>query len=158
LSEIVHPVQALDSLVRSMRAVVPRPPDVIPRPPDHPPSTSDPRSSMSTAAPTAPQPGTDTAFTGLDRQGRLVFVGLMLGMFVASMSQTIVGPAMPRIVAELGGVEHYSWIATAAMLVSAVAVPVVGKLSDLYGRRWFYLGGLAVFMLGSILAGMAQGF
>ncbi len=113
---------------------------------------------MSTAAPTAPQPGTDTAFTGLDRQGRLVFVGLMLGMFVASMSQTIVGPAMPRIVAELGGVEHYSWIATAAMLVSAVAVPVVGKLSDLYGRRWFYLGGLAVFMLGSILAGMAQDF
>src|SRR5699024_12479579 len=68
---------------------------------------------MSKAAPTAPQPATDTAFTGLDRQGRLVFVGLMLGMFVASMSQTIVGPAMPRIVAELGGVEHYSWIATA---------------------------------------------
>ncbi|WP_422117612.1 MDR family MFS transporter [Brachybacterium sp. UNK5269] len=82
----------------------------------------------------------------------------MLGMFVASLSQTIVGPAMPRIVAELGGVEHYSWIATAAMLVSAVAVPIVGKLSDLYGRRWFYLGGLAVFMIGAVLAGMAQGF
>ena len=98
------------------------------------------------------------AFTGLDRQGKLVFVGLMLGMFVASLSQTVVGPAMPRIVAELGGVEHYNWIATAAMLVSAVAVPVVGKLSDLYGRRWFYLGGLAVFMIGSILAGLAQGF
>ncbi|MBB5832203.1 MDR family MFS transporter [Brachybacterium aquaticum] len=99
-----------------------------------------------------------SAFTGLDRQGKLVFVGLMLGMFVASLSQTIVGPAMPRIVAELGGVEHYSWIATAAMLVSAVSVPIVGKLSDLYGRRWFYLGGLAVFMIGSILAGAAQGF
>ena len=98
------------------------------------------------------------AFTGLDRQGTLVFVGLMLGMFVASLSQTVVGPAMPRIVAELGGVEHYSWIATAAMLVSAVAVPIVGKLSDLYGRRWFYLGGLAVFMIGSVLAGLAQGF
>ena len=98
------------------------------------------------------------AFTGLDRQGKLVFVGLMLGMFVASLSQTVVGPAMPRIVAELGGVEHYNWIATAAMLVSAVAVPVVGKLSDLYGRRWFYLGGLAVFMIGSVLAGLAQGF
>ncbi|GAA4530233.1 MDR family MFS transporter [Brachybacterium paraconglomeratum] len=98
------------------------------------------------------------AFTGLDRQGKLVFVGLMLGMFVASLSQTIVGPAMPRIVGELGGIEHYSWIATAAMLVSAVSVPVVGKLSDLYGRRWFYLGGLAIFMIGSILAGMAQGF
>lgn len=111
----------------------------------------------STVAPSTAAPGPQ-AFTGLDRQGKLVFVGLMLGMFVASMSQTIVGPAMPRIVAELGGVEHYSWIATAAMLVSAVAVPIVGKLSDLYGRRWFYLGGLAVFMIGSILAGMAQGF
>ena len=113
---------------------------------------------MSTASSTATQPVAAPAFTGLDRQGKLVFVGLMLGMFVASLSQTIVGPAMPRIVGELGGIEHYSWIATAAMLVSAVSVPVVGKLSDLYGRRWFYLGGLAVFMLGSILAGMAQGF
>ena len=107
-----------------------------------------------------PQPAAaePASFTGLDRQGTLVFVGLMLGMFVASLSQTVVGPAMPRIVAELGGVEHYNWIATAAMLVSAVAVPVVGKLSDLYGRRWFYLGGLAVFMIGSVLAGLAQGF
>lgn len=113
---------------------------------------------MSTASSTATQPVAAPAFTGLDRQGKLVFIGLMLGMFVASLSQTIVGPAMPRIVGELGGIEHYNWIATAAMLVSAVSVPVVGKLSDLYGRRWFYLGGLAVFMIGSILAGMAQGF
>lgn len=114
---------------------------------------------MSSSTPQAPSTGASPqAFTGLDRQGKLVFVGLMLGMFVASLSQTIVGPAMPRIVAELGGVEHYSWIATAAMLVSAVAVPIVGKLSDLYGRRWFYLGGLAVFMIGSILAGLSQGF
>lgn len=117
-------------------------------------------SNTAASGPAAPGPAAPSpqAFAGLDRQGKLVFVGLMLGMFVASMSQTIVGPAMPRIVAELGGVEHYSWIATAAMLVSAVAVPIVGKLSDLYGRRWFYLGGLAVFMIGSILAGMAQGF
>ncbi|HEX7350747.1 MDR family MFS transporter [Brachybacterium sp.] len=131
---------------------------------------STPPSSASSAAPSTAQsaapsaapstaPSADApAFTGLDRQGTLVFVGLMLGMFVASLSQTIVGPAMPRIVGELGGIEHYSWIATAAMLVSAVSVPVVGKLSDLYGRRWFYLGGLAIFMLGSVLAGMAQGF
>ncbi len=115
---------------------------------------------MSTPHPSASGSSAPQEFTGLDRQGKLVFIGLMLGMFVASLSQTIVGPpAMPpRIVAELGGVEHYSWIATAAMLVSAVAVPIVGKLSDLYGRRWFYLGGLAVFMIGSILAGLSQGF
>lgn len=97
-------------------------------------------------------------FTGLDRDGKLVFLGLMLGMFVASISQTIVGPAMPRIVAELGGMEHYSWIATAAMLVSAVAVPVVGKLSDMYGRKTFYIAGLVVFMIGSALSGMATNF
>jgi len=65
---------------------------------------------------------------------------------------------MPRIVAELGGMDHYSWVAIAAMLVSAVTVPIVGKLSDLYGRRGFYIAGLAVFMAGSIVAGFAQSF
>src|ERR687893_1138054 len=88
----------------------------------------------------------------------VIFVGLMLGMLVAAVSQTIVSPAMPVIVSELGGIEHYSWIATSALLASAVTVPVVGKLSDIYGRRSFYIAGLVVFMLGSILAGAAQGF
>ena len=82
----------------------------------------------------------------------------MLGMLVASISQTIVGPAMPRIVAELGGMDHYSWLATAAMLASAITVPIVGKLSDVYGRRGFYLAGLVVFMVGSVLSGLAQNF
>ncbi|MCW3158206.1 MDR family MFS transporter [Micropruina sonneratiae] len=94
----------------------------------------------------------------LDAQSRRIFTGLLMGMLVASVSQTIVGPAMPRIVAELGGMEHYSWVATAAMLVSAISVPIVGKLSDLFGRRPFYLGGLAIFVTGSILAGTAQTF
>jgi MFS family permease len=88
----------------------------------------------------------------------VIFVGLMLGMLVAAVSQTIVSPAMPVIVSELGGIEHYSWIATSALLASAVTVPVIGKLSDIYGRRSFYIAGMAVFMLGSILAGVAQGF
>src|SRR5919106_1114753 len=88
----------------------------------------------------------------------VIFAGLMLGMLVAAVSQTIVSPAMPVIVSELGGIEHYSWIATSALLASAVTVPVVGKLSDIYGRRSFYIAGLVVFMLGSVLAGMAQGF
>ena len=56
----------------------------------------------------------------LTPQSRRIFTGLLLGMLVASISQTIVGPAMPRIVAELGGMEYYSWVATAAMLVSAI--------------------------------------
>ena len=94
----------------------------------------------------------------LSPEHKRVFAGLMLGMFVASISQMIVSPAMPRIVAELGGMDHYSWVAIAAMLVSAVTVPIVGKLSDLYGRRGFYIAGLAVFMAGSIVAGFAQSF
>ena len=110
---------------------------------------------MTTAAP-APSPA--SAPYRLSREHRRVFVGLMLGMLVASVSQTIVGPAMPRIVAELGGMEHYSWVATAAMLVSAVSVPIIGKLSDLYGRRRFYLGGIVVFMVGSLVCGFASSF
>ncbi|GAA5160582.1 MDR family MFS transporter [Ornithinimicrobium tianjinense] len=94
----------------------------------------------------------------MSKEHQRVFVGLMLGMLVASISQTIVGPGLPRIVAELGGMEHYSWVATAAMLVSAVAVPIVGKLSDLYGRKSFYVGGIVVFMLGSVISGLAPNF
>lgn len=101
---------------------------------------------------------TGPAAYSLSPEHRRVFVGLMLGMFVASISQGIVGPAMPRIVAELGGMDHYSWVATAAMLVSAIVVPIVGKLSDIFGRREFYLGGLVVFMLGSVISGLAPNF
>jgi len=81
----------------------------------------------------------------------------MLGMLVAAVSQTVVSPAMSVIVAELGGIDHYSWIATSTLLVSAVSVPVVGKLSDIYGHRGFFIAGLVFFMLGSIVAGVAQG-
>lgn len=89
---------------------------------------------------------------------RNVFLGLILGMLVSSISQTIVGPAMPRIVAQLGGMDHYSWIATAAMLASAIVVPIVGKLSDMHGRRGFYIAGLVIFMCGALLSGFAQSF
>lgn len=94
----------------------------------------------------------------LDAAGRMVFIGLLLGMFVSSIAQTIVGPAIPRVIAELGGMEHYSWLATTGMLVTAVSVPIIGKLSDLYGRRTFYLLGLGLFMLGSALSGAAPTF
>ncbi|QIM21671.1 MFS transporter [Phycicoccus sp. HDW14] len=107
---------------------------------------------MTTATTTATQP------YRLSPEASRVFVGLMLGMLVASVSQTIVGPAMPRIVSELGGMDHYSWVATAALLVSAITVPIVGKFSDLYGRRGFYIAGLVVFMVGSLVAGFAQSF
>jgi EmrB/QacA subfamily drug resistance transporter len=88
----------------------------------------------------------------------VIFFGLMLGMLVAAASQTIVSPAMPVIVADLGGIDHYAWVATSTLLVSAVTIPIAGKLADVYGRRGFFVGGLVVFMVASVLAGTAQGF
>lgn len=82
----------------------------------------------------------------------------MLGMLVASLNLTVVAPALPRIVSELGGMSHYSWIALSATLASAVVVPAVGKLGDLYGRKPFYMAGLILFMGASVLSASAQSF
>ncbi|MBI2867682.1 MAG: MFS transporter [Chloroflexi bacterium] len=82
--------------------------------------------------------------------------GVMLGLFMAAMDQTIVGTALPRMVADLGGLDRLSWVVTSYLLTSAVGVPIWGKLSDLLGRKWLYLGGMAVFLLGSALTGAAQ--
>ena len=80
----------------------------------------------------------------------------MLGMFVAAMDQTVVGTAMPRVIASLGGLHLYSWVFTAYMLTSTTAVPIVGKLSDLYGRKRFFLTGIVIFLAASALAGTSQ--
>src|SRR6185436_15385305 len=82
--------------------------------------------------------------------------GLMLALLLAALDQTIVGTAMPRIVSDLHGFEHYAWVTTAYLLTSTTVVPIVGKLSDLYGRRWFLLGGAAFFILTSALCGLSQ--
>jgi len=99
-----------------------------------------------------------TAQPRTQRETWIVFAALMLGMLLAALSQTIVAPAMPRIVAELGGIEHYSWVAVAALLSSAVIVPIVGKLSDLFGRKPFYLAGIVMFIAGSLVAGFTPNF
>jgi len=94
--------------------------------------------------------------TGLSRRRViLVMVGLGLGMLLAALDQTIVSTAMPKVVAHLGGFELYSWVFTAYMLTSTVTVPIYGKLSDLYGRKIFFMFGMVVFMVGSILSGGA---
>src|SRR5215217_9170575 len=67
--------------------------------------------------------------------------GLMLTLLLASLDGTIVGTAMPRIIAQLNGFERYAWVTTTYLLTSTITVPIVGKLSDLYGRKWFLLGG-----------------
>jgi len=86
----------------------------------------------------------------------LILPGLLLGMLLAALDQTIVGTAMPRVIAELQGLEHYAWVFTAYMLASTVTVPLYGKLSDIYGRRTFFLFGMVVFLIGSALSGMSQ--
>ncbi len=86
----------------------------------------------------------------------LIVVGVMLGMLLASLDQTIVGTAMPRVIAELGGLEHYAWVATGYMLASTVMVPIWGKLSDIYGRRPFFILGMVLFLIGSALSGTSQ--
>ncbi|MBI4787593.1 MAG: MFS transporter [Chloroflexi bacterium] len=91
--------------------------------------------------------------------GRRLYVitaAMMLSLFLASIEVTVVATAMPTIVAQLGGLEIYAWVFSAYMLASTTAVPVFGKLSDIYGRRPIYLAAIAVFMIGSALAGQAQ--
>ena len=77
-------------------------------------------------------------------------------MLLAALDQTIVGTALPRIVANLGGLEHYAWVVTAYLLASTVSVPIYGKLSDIYGRRTFFLVGMIIFLAGSALSGTSQ--
>src|SRR5262245_63500073 len=90
------------------------------------------------------------------RRRRVVTAGVMLGMFLAALEATVVGTAMPTVIASLGGLDRYSWVFSAYLLTSTVTVPVWGRLSDLYGRRIFYLIGVAFFLVGSALSGASQ--
>lgn len=85
-----------------------------------------------------------------------VTVGLLLGMFLAALEATVVSTAMPTVVASLGGLTHYSWVFSAYLLTSTASVPLWGRLSDLYGRRRLYLLAIALFLIGSMLAGVSQ--
>src|SRR5215471_15969056 len=85
-----------------------------------------------------------------------VIIALMLSLLLEALDQTIVGTAMPRIIAELHGLDRYTWVVTAYVLASMTMIPIVGKLSDQFGRKWFLLGGTTLFLLGSLLAGASQ--
>jgi EmrB/QacA subfamily drug resistance transporter len=87
---------------------------------------------------------------------RLVVAGLMLGLFMAALDQTIVSTAMTTIIEKLGGLESFIWVYSAYMIAMVIATPIFGKLSDMYGRKRFFLMGLVLFMVGSILCGTAQ--
>lgn len=90
------------------------------------------------------------------RQVVLTMVGLLMAMFLAALDQTIVSTAMPRIIADLGGFDRYTWVTTAYLVASTVAVPIVGRLTDIYGRKIFFIVGISVFIVGSVLAGMSE--
>src|SRR5437870_359729 len=90
------------------------------------------------------------------RQIQTVFLGLMAGMLVAALDQTIVATALPTIVGDLGGLDHLSWVVTAYLLTSTVSVPLYGKVSDLLGRKVVFQAAIVIFVVGSMLAGLSQ--
>jgi len=89
------------------------------------------------------------------RQILVVMGGLMAGMFLAALDQSIVGVALPKITSELGGLDKLSWVVTAYLLTSTAATPLWGKISDLRGRRPIFQAAIAVFLLGSVICGFA---
>src|SRR5215470_10944830 len=90
------------------------------------------------------------------RETILTMIGVLMVMLLASLDQTIVSTAMPRIIADLQGFDRYTWVSTAYLLTSTVMVPIYGKLSDLLGRKPIFLFGVVVFLAGSALSGTAQ--
>ena len=83
-------------------------------------------------------------------------LGVLLAILLAALDQTIVATALPRVVADLGGFDQFAWVFTAYMLASTASIPVMGKLSDIYGRKWLLMAGIVVFLIGSGLSGAAQ--
>jgi EmrB/QacA subfamily drug resistance transporter len=114
-------------------------------------------SSESTATAGAPPRGKVQSSNRITGGARWWALGaVLLTMFFSSLDQTVVSTAMPVIIGDLRGLAIYAWVFTAYMMASAITVPIYGKLSDIYGRKPFYLFGLAVFMVGSALSGQSH--
>ncbi|VVB60990.1 Putative multidrug resistance protein MdtD [uncultured archaeon] len=90
------------------------------------------------------------------REKLIIMLSVLSGMFLSALDQTIVSTALPRIVASLGGIEFLSWIVSAYLLASTATVIIYGKLSDMYGRKKFFILGIVIFLIGSILSGLSQ--
>lgn len=89
------------------------------------------------------------------RTKRVILFGVLLGLFLSALDQTIVSTALPRIVSDLNGLNLYAWVTTAYLLTNTALVPIYGKLSDLYGRKPVLMFGIVVFLIGSALCGLA---
>jgi EmrB/QacA subfamily drug resistance transporter len=90
------------------------------------------------------------------RQILTILTGLMLGMLLAALDQTIVSTALPKIVGDLRGLNHIAWVTTAYLLTSTVTTPLWGKLGDLFGRKYLFQATIVIFLAGSALCGVAQ--
>src|SRR3954447_300245 len=87
---------------------------------------------------------------------KFIVAGLLLGILMSAMDNTIVATAMGTIVSDLGGFDKFVWVTSAYMVAVMAGMPIFGKLSDMYGRKRFFLFGLIVFLIGSALCGIAQ--
>ncbi len=106
---------------------------------------------------TDPMPAAAVGLQALPRATKMkTLAGVLLAMFLASLDQTIIGTAMPRIIADLGGFSHYTWVASAYIIASAIIMPITGRLTDMYGRKTFYIIGLLMFLFSSVACGLSQ--
>ena len=85
-----------------------------------------------------------------------IMIAIMAAMLFAALNQTIVGTALPHIITDLGGLEYFSWVFTAYILAASIPAVIVGRLSDIYGRKPFILIGIAIFIVGSLLSGFSE--
>src|SRR5215469_16381808 len=100
--------------------------------------------------------GADAGGSGLRREVLTVLPGLLLAIMLAMLDQLVVSTALPRIVGDLGGVTHLSWVVTAYVLASTVTTPLYGKLGDLFGRKRLLMTAIVIFLAGSALSGLAH--
>ena len=115
-------------------------------------AASSPRNHRAPLEPTA----TDDHQYLTHQQIVVVLVGLMAGVLLAALDQSIVGTALPRIVSELGGLDKLAWVVTAYLLTATAATPLWGKISDLYGRRPIFQAAILIFLAGSVMCGLSQ--
>src|SRR3954447_24670233 len=114
---------------------------------------------MTTATPagsSAGAVGQDAPSSFTHRQIVVILIALMSGMFLAALDQTIVSTAIRTIADDLHGLSIQAWATTAYLITSTISTPLYGKLSDLYGRRPYFIAAISIFVLGSALSGLAQ--
>ncbi|MDF3292540.1 DHA2 family efflux MFS transporter permease subunit [Streptomyces sp. RB6PN23] len=137
-------------------------------PPPHQPYEAEPARQAPASCEDAEEPyeGAEESYEGAEgppatvqlsaRRVRMVFLGLMLTLLLAALDQTIVATALPKIVGELHGLGHMSWVVTAYLLASTVGLPIYGKLGDIFGRKPVFQFAIATFVMGSALAGWSH--